>query len=93
MLEALKNGDSIASMLRRIEFLVAQAKGSPATEQELEDCPTGQLAREFMRLIPKHIMVKTYEEALTWLEGKKRERLQRYWERLDKEWEWNKEKS
>lgn len=93
MLEALKNGDSIASMLRRIEFLVAQAKGSPATEQELEDCPTGQLAREFMRLIPKHIMVKTYEEALTWLKGNKRERLQRYWERLDKEWEWDKKKS
>jgi len=46
-----------------------------------------------MKLIPKHIMVKTYEEALTWLKGNKRERLQRYWERLDKEWEWNKKKS
>jgi hypothetical protein len=93
VLEAIKNGDSIISTIRRIEFWSLKAKGSDATEQELEDCPTGQLAREFMKLIPKHIMVKTYEEALTWLKGNKRERLQRYWERLDKEWEWNKKKS
>jgi len=93
LLEAIKNGDSIASTLRRIEFFVAQMKGSTATQQEMEECPTGQLAREFVRLIPQHIMVKAYEETLTWLEGEKRERLRKYWERMDKEFTWNKEKS
>jgi hypothetical protein len=44
-------------------------------------------------LIPQHIMVKAYEETLTWLEGEKRERLRKYWERMDKEFTWNKEKS
>ncbi len=93
MLEAIKNGDSIASTLRRIEFLSAQAKGSTATEQEMKECPTGQLASEFVKLFPKHIMVKAYEEALTWLEGEKRVRLKRYWERMEKEYTWNPDKS
>jgi ParB-like chromosome segregation protein Spo0J len=93
VLEAIKNGDSIASTLRRIEFWIAQAKGSPATEQEMDECPTGQLAREFIKLIPQHIMVKAYDETLLWLEGEKRERLQKYWDRMDKEFTWCKEKS
>ena len=93
VLEAIRNGDSIASTLRRIEFWVAQAKGSTATRQEMEECPTGQLLREFVKMFPRHIIVKAYEENLGWLEGKERERFQRYWERIEKECEWNKEKS
>lgn len=93
VLESIRNGDSVASTIRRIEFWIAQAKGSTATEQEMKECPTGQLASEFVKLVPKHIMVKAYEEALTWLEGEKRNRLKRYWERMEKEYPWNQDKS
>jgi len=93
MLEAIKNGDSIASTLRRIEFFSAQAKGSPVTEQEMDECPTGQLARTFLKLIPLHIMVVAYEAARHWLEGKKLARLEKYWGRLEKEFTWTTEKS
>lgn len=93
VLEAIKNGDSIISTIRRIEFWSAKEKGSDATEQEMKDCPTGQLASEFVKLFPKHIMLKAYKEALTWLEGEKRVRLKRYWERMEKEYTWNPDKS
>ena len=93
VLEAIRNGDSVASMLRRIEFWSAQAKNSNVTLQEMKECPTGQLASEFIALIPQHIMVKAYEEALTWLEGENLSRLKRYWERMEKEYTWNTEKS
>jgi hypothetical protein len=93
MLEAIKNGDSIASTLRRIEFFTAQAKGSPVTEQENEACPAGQVAREFLRLIPKHLAFAMYEAARQWLEGNKLVRLTKYWARLDKEFTWNTNKS
>jgi hypothetical protein len=93
VLAAIQNGDSIASTIRRIEFWVAQAKDSNVTEQEMKECPTGQLLREFVKMFPKHIIQKAYEENLLWLEGNQRSRFQRYWERIDKECEWNTEKS
>lgn len=94
VLESIKSGlHSISSMCRNIDFWVAQAKGSTATQQEMKECPTGQLASEFVALIPKHIMLGAYTQASKWLKGEKLVRLKRYWERMDKEYTWNQEKS
>jgi hypothetical protein len=94
VIEDIKTGlHSIISTIRKIEFWIAQASDPTITEQEVKECPTGQLAREFVGLIPKHIMEKAYREAKDWLEGEKLSRLNRYWERMDKEYTWNQEKS
>lgn len=94
ILENIKNGlHSISSTCRLIEFLIAQAKDPTITEQEVRECPTGQLASEFVALIPKHIMEKAYTEASQWLKGEKLARLTRYWQRMDREYTWNSDES
>lgn len=94
VLEDIKSGlHSISSMCRNIDFWVAQAKNPDLTEQESKECPTGQLASEFVALIPKHIMEKSYTEATKWLKGEKLKRLKRYWERMEKEYPWNQDES
>jgi hypothetical protein len=94
LLEDIKSGlHGIASTVRKIEFWIAQANDPTITEQEIKECPTGQLASEFVALIPKHIMEKAYMEASRWLKGEKLIRLKRYWERMDKEYTWNHDES
>lgn len=90
LMELIKTGvHSISSMCRHIDFLIAQMSNPAITEEEVVKCPTGQLASEFVALIPKHIMEIAYKEALKWLKGEKLARLNRYWERMDKEYAWN----
>jgi hypothetical protein len=94
ILESIKTGvHSISSACRMVDYFIAQANDPTITEQEMKDCPTGQLASEFVALIPKHIMEKAYKEASQWLKGEKLVRLKRYWQRMDKEYTWNDEKS
>jgi len=94
ILENIKNGvHSISSCCRLVEFLIAQQSDPSITEPEMKECPTGQLASEFVALFPKHIMEKAYQEARLWLKGEKRARLERYWERMDKEYTWNQDES
>lgn len=94
ILENIKNGlHSISSTCRLIEFLIAQVNNPAITEQEVKACPTGQLASEFVALIPKHIMEKAYTEALQWLKGEKLSRLKKYWQRMETEYTWNQDAS
>jgi hypothetical protein len=88
-LEDIKTGThSIVSMCREIEFRVAQLKNPKLTKEENEECPTGQLAYEFFKLIPRHSMRLAYESALAALSSEEQTRLTRYWTRLEKEYSW-----
>lgn len=89
LLEQIKTGNhSIPSMIREIDWRVANLKGSNVTREEMDKCPTGQLAGEFFSLIPRHSMRLAYESALKSLGVKEQARLTRYWERLEKEYAW-----
>jgi hypothetical protein len=87
VLENIKTGlQSISSTCRMIEFWNAQAKDPTITEPEIRDCPTGQLASEFVAVVPKVSMELAYADALRRLKGDSLVRLKRYWERMGKEY-------
>jgi hypothetical protein len=87
VLENIKDGlQSISSTCRLIEFWNAQAKDPTITEPEMKDCPTGQLASEFVAVVPKVSMELAYIDALKRLKGDPLVRLKRYWERMGKEY-------
>jgi len=90
ILTAIKEGESVPSVLRKIDFMNAVASG--ANPNDHAECPTGQVIYEFLKLIPKHSMRLAYDSAEQWLEGDRRERLRKYWARLDKEYAWTTDK-
>jgi len=89
-LEDIKTGNhSIVSMKREIDFKVAQLKNPELTQVENDECSTGDLAKNFFALIPRHSMQLAYESAMKSLDGKDDQtRLTRYWVRLEKEYAW-----
>ena len=88
-LEQVKSGNhSVVSMIREVDFKVAQMKNPDLTKAENDECKSGQLAYEFFRLIPRHSMRLAYESALKSLTKDEQSRLTRYWERLEKEYAW-----
>jgi hypothetical protein len=88
-LEDIKTGNhSVASMKREIDFKVAQIKNPELTQAENAECPTGDLAKNFFALVPRHSMRLAYDSALKSLAQDEQKRLARYWERLEKEYAW-----
>lgn len=85
--ENIKDGyQSISSTCRLIEFWNAQANDPTITEPEIASCPTGQLASEFVAVVPKVSMELAYADALKRLKGEPLTRMKRYWERMEKEY-------
>lgn len=98
-LEIVRDGlESIPSLERKIEYLCNGMKNTdvddPYREEAInlrtgKDCPTGQLAKHFVALIPKHSMELAYADAKKFLQGEKLARLESLWKRMGKEYNWN----